>query len=195
MNKVKSLAVLVGAVLCFLTGCAEQQQAEAIERICVPNLEKTQAMQMAEDVLGEMHFTIAKADAEQGLIRTRPLPGAQFFEFWRSDNVGPFNSAEANIHSIRRTAELKITQQHGQLCLCCNVEVDRLNLPEHQVSSSSQAYRMFSVSGPSMQRLELHPEQKEDMAWVEVGNDTMLSTKILTHLKERIAELQKEKML
>ena len=169
-----------------LTGCAEQQQFKAVEQICVPDTGKAEAMQAAEDVLGKMHFTIDKADAEQGLIRTKPLPGAQIFEFWRSDNVGAFNSAEANLHSIRRVAELDITRQGGQLYIGCNVKVSRLSLPEHQISSSARAYQMFSQSSPAMQILALHPQQKKGMAWVDLGNDTRLATEILKRIEKQI---------
>ncbi|MFQ6034300.1 MAG: hypothetical protein ACE5NM_00430, partial [Sedimentisphaerales bacterium] len=123
----------------FPAGCAEQQRYETIEQICVPGVDKAEAMQIAEDVLAEMHFTIEKADLKTGIIRTRPLPGAQFFEFWRSDNVGVFNAAEANLHSIRRIAQICIRQktedrrrktdvcpQSCALCISCDVQVQRL---------------------------------------------------------------------
>jgi len=170
----------------ILTGCAKQQQFKAVEQICVPAAGKAEVMQAAEDVLGQMHFTIDKADAEQGLVRTRPLPGAQFFEFWRSDNVGDLNSAEANLHSIRRVVELDISRQGGQLYIGCNVNVQRLSMPEQQISSSARAYRMFSQSSPAMQRLILHPQQKKGMAWVELGNDTMLATEILKRIEKHV---------
>ncbi len=161
----------------------------------MPDTAKAEAMQTAENVLGKMHFTIEKADADIGLIRTRPLPGAQFFEFWRSDNVGSFNAAEANLHSIRRTVEINIGQQNGQLCIDCNVNVQRLSLPQRQITSSSQAYGMFSQSCPSIQKLKLHPEQKREMAWIDSGKDVRLTTEILKRIEKQIAKLQKEKTL
>ncbi len=106
-----SVLCLLFSVLCVLSGCSEQQQYEPIEQINVPDIDKAEAMQIAEDVLVKMHFTIEKAGYESGIIRTNPLPGAQFFEFWRSDNVGAFNTAEANLHSIRRIVELHISQK------------------------------------------------------------------------------------
>jgi len=186
MNKFRTLLFVACMGFCFSAGCAKQQQFKAVEQICVPGTGKAEAMQAAEDVLGKMHFTIDKADAERGLIRTRPLPGAQFFEFWRSDNVGAFNSTEANLHSIRRVAELNISQQGGQLYIGCNVKVSRLSLPEQQISSSARAYRMFSQSSPAMQILALHPQQKKGMAWVDLGNDTMFATEILKRIEKHV---------
>lgn len=187
MNKVKTLFMFSAAIL-FFAGCGKQQQFKAVEQICVPNLQKQRAMQTAEDVLGKMHFVIAKADTENGLITTKPLTGAQFFEFWRRDNVGKFNSSEANLHTIRRIVELKINRQGTQVCIGCNVNVQRLSLPEHEVTSTSQAYAIFSESEPSMQKLRLNPEQKKGMAWLELGKDTMLATEILKRIEKQIAE-------
>jgi len=187
-HKNTRVAVTYALMTCVLTlaGCAETQQHEGVEQICVANLEKLRAMQVAEDVLGKMHFTIAKADTERGLIRTRPLPGAQFFEFWRSDNVGVFNATEANLHSIRRIVELDMSQRGEELCITCNVKAQRLNMPEREISSSARAYAMFSRSTSSLQELKLHPEQKRDMAWVDLGNDTNLATEILKRIEKRM---------
>lgn len=199
MNKVKSLLFMACAALCLLAGCAQQQRLEPVEQICVPDTGGVEPMQIAENVLGQMHFTIEKADADIGFVRTRPLPGAQFFEFWRSDNVGSFNAAEANLHSIRRTVELNISrvisQDGEQLCIGCNVKVSRLSLPQRQITSSSQAYGMFSQSCPSIQKLKLHPEQKSGMAWIDSGKDVRLATEILKRIEKQIAKLQKEKTL
>jgi len=203
MDKVKSLLFLVCAGFWFFGGCAGTQQYKGVEdvrpssvaaQICLPDMDKREAMQTAEVVLAKMHFIIEKSDAERGFIRTRPLPGAQFFEFWRKDSVGAFNWSEANLHSIRRVVELDISRQGGQLCIGCDVKVGRLNLPEREVVGS-RAYEMFSASSRSRQRLALHPEQKRGMAWVYLGKDVKLATVILEHLEGKILRLQKEKGL
>jgi hypothetical protein len=169
-------------LLTGLTGCARTQHREVIEQICLSDMDKQKAMQAAENVLGRMNFTIEKSDVEQGVIRTKPLPAAQSFEFWRSDNVGSFNSTEANLHSIRRTAELGISRQGGQLCISCDVKVQRLSLPERDITSSGRAYEMFSRSEPSIQILQLHPEQKKGMAWIDLDSDRQLATEILKRI-------------
>ena len=146
-------------------------------------------MEVAEDVLAGMYFTIEKADAQNGLIRTRPLPGAQFFEFWRSDNVGTDNTIAANLHTIRRTVTLDISQQDRELRIGCEVQAQRLSLPERQVSSSARVYGMFSRSSPSLQRLKLNPEQKREMVWTDLGRDTQLEAEILKRI-QRIFNLR-----
>jgi len=177
-------ALLVCAII--LAGCAKQQQYEEVEQILVPDIPTAKAMQIAEDVLAKMHFTIAKADPERGYIRTRPLSGAQFFELWRSDNIGAWAWAEANLHSIRRIVELDVSQQDEQLCIGCDVKVQRLNLPERQITGSARAYEMFSQSSSSMQKLKLHPEQRRGMCWVDLGPDRKLETEILKRIEKRM---------
>jgi len=191
-------------VLCvFLAGCAGQQRRDAMpqatgpvgagtERICLADVQKAAAMQVAEDVLAKMHFNIEKADAEAGLIRTRPLSGAQFFEFWRKDSIGGFNSREANLHSIRRTVELRLTKEGQELCIDCDARTERLNLPEQEVTSSARAYELFSSSGSSFQSMQLNPAQETGMAWVDLGKDGGLALEVLGRIQRQISKLAEE---
>jgi hypothetical protein len=179
---------LLSSVFCLflLSGCAKEQQIEIADKgICVAGLDKPAVMHVAEDVLAEMHFTIEKADANSGLIRTSPLSGAQFFEFWRSDNVGTFNSAEANLHSIRRIVEIRIGQKDKDVSVNCVVKVERLSLPEQEVSSSARAYKMFSTSTSAMQKIRFSLQQQAEMAWVNLGQDKQLAAEILRRIEAR----------
>jgi hypothetical protein len=188
----------------LLAGCTEQQQYGAVKPICVDNIDKIQAMETVEDVLAKMHFTIEKADTNpatlgintrrwRGFIRTRPLAGGQFFEFWRSDNAGADNWLESNLHSIRRVVELNMSEQDegppqsgNRLCINCDVQKYRLSMPEHQVSSSARAYEMFSESSSTLQNLKLNPEQKEGMAWIDLGKDRQLAAEILKRISSML---------
>jgi hypothetical protein len=136
-----------------------------------------------------MYFTIDKANAENGFIRTNPLQGAQFFEFWRSDNVGAGNWLANNLHSIRRIVELNINEQDKDLDINCDVKIYRLSLPEREIRSA-HAYDLFSASSPSVQRIQLHSEQKADMAWIDLGNDGQLATEILKRIEQQIVSGQ-----
>ena len=183
-------------------GCTQQNSAPP--RVKVQNsalyVERDQGistadlMEVVEDVLARMYFTIEKVDADSGLIRTRPQPGAQFFEFWRSDNVGADNTFAANLHTIRRTVTLDISQQDGELIIGCNVQAQRLSLPERQVSSSTRVYGIFSLSSPSLQRLKLNPEQKKEMAWIDLGSDKRLEAEILKRIETGIVRLTNHRL-
>jgi len=178
------------------TGCAHQTSAPIRIKLMDSYLHaeqsqdigKAELMRLVKDVLAEMYFTIEKADLQAGLIRTRPLPGAQFFEFWRSDNVGPGNAFAANLHTIRRTATLYLTRQGMELSIRCEVHAQRLSLPERQVSSSARIYGMFSRSSRSLQRLQLNPEQAEKMAWIDLGRDSQLEAEIIKRIETQIIQ-------
>jgi hypothetical protein len=175
-------------------GCAQQTSTPSTAKLPDENLyveqdkgaKKAYLMKVAEDVLAEMHFTIEKADVKNGLIRTKPLPGAQFFEFWRSDNVGIDNALAANIHTIRRFVTIDINQQGPQMHIVCEVHAQRLSLPERPVNSSSGVYGMFSQSSPLLQRLILNPEQAKQMTWTDLGRDSRLEAKITRRIETRI---------
>ncbi len=177
----------------ILAGCARQhvgavREPPVLERICVPDMDKAGAVQIAEDVLVKMHFTIDKADPNAGFMRTKPLPGAQFFEFWRKDNVGPENKALANLHTIRRIVELNVSRDEKELCIVCDAQVYRLSLPQRESTSREQAAGMFSESSRSIQVLRLRRPDRErgQAAWVNLGRDEQLTTEILKRIEKRL---------
>jgi hypothetical protein len=177
--------ISVSLCLIFFFGCA-QAPKKIINEVSIPNTETSQAMQAAEDVLGQMHFTIDKADYSKGYIRTRPLAGAQFFEFWRSDNIGTDNQLLSNMHSIRRIVELNFSKQDEKLNIDCNVYIQRLSMPQREITSSARAYQMFTRSSLYLQRLELNPEQEASMAWLDLDQDKELETEILNRISSTI---------
>jgi hypothetical protein len=180
---------LITCVL-VLAGCSKPLQQETVERICVPDMDKAVATQVAEDVLVKMHFTIDKIDPNTGFIRTHPLSGAQFFEFWRKDNVGSDNATLANLHTVRRIAELDVSRQDEKLCIACDVQVYRLSLPQRESTSRALAPGMFSESSQSTQVLQLRSSDREQgrqaPSWVNIGRDEQLETNILTLIEKRL---------
>jgi len=212
--------LLAGTMLA--AGCRSQTSASSVEpnvsspptrMLCEDRVTKAAVMQAAQDVLSRMYFPIEKFDVEYGIVRTRPLRGAQFFEFWRSDNAGCFNTVEANTETVRRTVELRVktdnggpqTEDRGQrtknggvwsppspashLYVECNVSVQRLTLPENAVPSISQMYRMHSQSTPTTQRLVVTPQQQQAMTWIELGADSQLEAEILKRVEQRLKRL------
>lgn len=167
-----------------LAGCGQQQKKAITDSASISAAE---AMEVAEDVLAKMYFAIDKADAASGYIRTRPLSGAQFFEFWRSDNVGSENAFLSNLHTIRRTVELNMNRRQGQLEIDCDVRVQRLSLPERETFSTARAYGIYTRSGPTLQKLKLDPAQIKDTEWIDLDDDEKLAAEIVKRITERIA--------
>jgi len=191
MNKFRIIyETLVMMTLMLAPGCAGPGQASRpVEPLRLDDVSREDILQAAETTLGEMHFVIEKLDLEQGIVRTQPLRGAQAFEFWRSDNVGLHSAAEANLHTIRRWVELRIREEQGRRYVDCNVPVQRLSLPENEVASISQAYRMHSASTATVQRLQLTPQQRQGMAWIDVGQDRALSERVLKNIAKRLQRM------
>jgi hypothetical protein len=178
---------LILAALVLASGCTSHVQTQrTAQPLRLEGAAYPHVMEAAERILGEMHFAIAKLDAEQGIIRTQPLTGAQFFELWRSDNATFGGAAEANLQTIRRSVELKVTPEDGRVCVDCTVSVQRLSLPENEVASVSQAYQMHGASTAAIQTLELSPVQRQAMAWIDLGLDPDLAARILTRIAARL---------
>jgi hypothetical protein len=186
MSKTGSMLIVLLAAGMFLAGCAKEEQIVS-EPYCGANIQKEQAIKAAEDVLGEMHFSIEKSDVEAGVVRTRPLPGAQFFEFWRKDTIGAYNREESNLHSTRRTVELDFSARNEGWCIMCIAKIQRLSLPERTTRSGAHMYEMFSKSEDSaIQKLDMDPEQKKGMYWIDLGRDGRLENEVLKRLEQRI---------
>ena len=189
----KLLTVVLVCGFFVFAGCGQQAQVKNVERVCLSGLDKAKAVEVSEEILRDMNFMVAKAEPELGYVLSRPLAGGQFFELWRKDNVGSMNTAEANLHSIRRTVEVDVSQKEGRLCVGCNVSVQRLNLPERLLRGKGQSYEAFTASSPSMQKLKLDAQQRRLMAWVDLGRDELLETEILKRIEKKIAGLRKGK--
>ena len=179
---------LLSMLLMFiLSGCSSQSRTPTPDRSAARSrfaVTRPAAMEIAEAVLTRMYFTIDKFDPNSGVIITRPLPGAQFFEFWRNENIGTKNWINSNLHSIRRTVECRVGTS-GRDDIDCTVKIQRLSMPARQVTSSVRAYEMFSRSNPTLQRLQLNPEQERKMAWVDMGTDTELEREIVKRIEKQ----------
>jgi hypothetical protein len=175
----------------WLPGCAQNKYAQTIDQLCPKTSDKAQAMSAAEDVLAMMHFDIEKFDVNAGYIRTAPLSGAQSFELWRSDNVGSFNQAEADLQSLRRAVEINITDQAGQMCVGCIATTQKLSIPQG-IPGADQSNPIMSSGQKSMQRTRYNLEHKSTMSWTDLGRDNQLETEILKRIEKKLGVTKKE---
>lgn len=197
------------------TGCASRPATSVdepnapcppVQMLCEDGVTTAGVVQAAEYVLTRMHFAIEKLDAEQGIVKTRPLRGAQFFELWRSDNASSYAWTEANLQSVRRTVELRVKNEAvdrrpeagdasglqpaacSLLCLECVVSVQRLDLPESEVAGTSEAYQVRSRSTAALQRIEISPQQRQALTWIDLGEDRDLAARVLDRIAKRLAD-------
>lgn len=172
---------LCGFATLLLCGCGKNIQIEDVEPLCV-SADNAQLMTASQTVLSKMNFQIAKLDADQGLIITKPLESAKFFEFWRTDNIGKYNKQNAYLHSTRKIVRLATAKNSGRLCLSCDVKLQRLSLPKSDIDTS-QVYRVHSQDRYTTPDLDLTDEQKKNMTWIDLGSDNALATEILKQIK------------
>jgi hypothetical protein len=184
---------IIVVVLLALTGCSQSQYGRYLSKpIFFESTTLKQSMDIAEEVLGDFNFTIVKADLDQGKIVTRPLAGGQILEFWRMDNIGIYNVVESNLQSIRKIATINIEPEANGVLILCNVQTERLSLPEYEVTGSARVYQMYTQSQQSLVSLQVHPEQQKDMAWISLGNDEELEKAILWRIQKKITAGRKK---
>ena len=178
------LMILILALILVCVGCNQKEKVQA-EKLNV-SCDIDTAMAATEQVLVKMNFIINKYDKDIGIITTHPLSGAQGFELWRSDNAGDFNTAEANLHSIRRAVSVKITPQNAAVAIECDVQTQRLSMPANDISYSSQIHNAFSDSSSDMQSLHMNKKQRKQAHWINLGSDTNLANKIIAKINKTI---------
>jgi len=180
---------LTGLVIlaALLAGCGKPVMTQA-QPVCIEAVSQDRLMQAVEKTLDEMRFEIEKYDIENGVVRSRPLRGGQFFEPWRSDNAGGFNTAEANLQSVQRTVEVTLTGQQTGVCMECVVTAQRLSLPEQPIEGFNSAPALLTASDQSKQALDVEEERLEKMRWIDLGRDTALEQKIITRIQKTISK-------
>jgi hypothetical protein len=176
-----------GILAAVLAGCGKPQMMQA-QPVCLEAISLDKLMQVVEKTLYAMRFEIEKYDVENGVIRTRPLRGGQFFELWRSDNAGGFNTAESNLQSLQRTVEITLQPQQAGICMQCQANTQRLSLPEEPIKGYYSATSLYTASTQSRQQLYVDNKRQEQLRWIDLGRDTALEQKILQRIQDSISK-------
>ena len=85
---------------------------------------------------------------------------------------------------------MNISEEDGEVCATCEVGIERLSLPDREITSMSWLAGMFTDSNQTQQRLTLKPEQQEGMTWIDLGPDAALERKILTLIEKKFTKLE-----
>ena len=186
--KIITFTIGIMVFLATFSGCASPQQVVSDEPLCLPNTPPDQVMEASKAVLLGMHFEIEKYDTEARYIRTRPLSGAQFFEFWRQDNASAASVAQANLYSLRRIVELECTPQDTTTCVQCRVGVLRLSVPEAPIEGAGRMGGIHTESSSRFQTLEVDRSKQAQIEWIEVDPDHDLERKILERIRQDTKE-------
>ncbi|MCI0498088.1 MAG: hypothetical protein L0Y36_00200 [Planctomycetales bacterium] len=185
MRKILLVCQLL-AVAGMFWGCGGQGQTVSSEPACLSDSSVEEAMAAAETVLTKMRFEIEKYDLDARYIRTRPLSGSQFFQFGRQDNASASAAAQANLHSLRRVAELEFSTKGAAACVQCRVQVLRLSIPEQPIEGMGRMAGSFTKSGGTLQTLTVEPKTQETMEWLDAGSDPSLERRIVERIENAI---------
>lgn len=181
MRRISS--ILMGcAMLSACSGCQQPTQPKGPTDTQLTGADFEQLWQTGLEVLRRYNFRPDRQDRRAGVITTLPTTGAQWFEFWRPGIHGGFEAAEANLHTVRRQATVRIlpAAEQGQLYVSVQVDVYRYAAPERQVTTASGALQIFGEKLPTAEG-EMG-SQAGAAYWVSLGRDSRLEDELLRRI-------------
>lgn len=148
-------------------------------------------------LLREFDFMPERVDRHSGQIVTAPTTGAQWFEFWRGDVRGPYQSLESSLHTFRRRVSVGIASEGGaespnaeqnegepsgagEYRVTVQVDKSRYSAPERQVTTASGALGIYSERLPTTEGLRNARSVGEH--WVPLGRDGPLESYLLSRI-------------
>lgn len=171
-----------------LGGCASQGRTGPTDPLCLADSNAVRTMEAASVVLRSIQFQIEKYDEEAGYIRTRPLSGGQFFEFWQHDNASAYAAAQSNLQSIQRIVEIEVYPNGSSTCLRCSVQVMQLSVPEKPIGGMIMLPRTLTGVSQSNQTLIMSPARAEQVQWLDAGHDHALENSILRKINKKLKQ-------
>ena len=145
--------------------------------------------QQAITVLNKSGFALDRQDYRLGVLSTQPLPGAQFIEFWKPQQVNFTDAMENTINNQRRTVRLTISKVPGKADF---YEIGMQVLVERRSNPTEVIGGPLFVEGSGFGRnaitLQSDYAQPRGAAavWVPIGHDPDLERKLIDALFQRI---------
>ncbi len=138
------------------------------------------------------YFRIKKEDRirldegiiSEGIITTYPTPGSTLLEPWRKDSTRGFEKIHSTLHSVRRTAKVRVIPSGQTYLVEVEVIKEMEDLPQPENSTIGQSLnsnistRFEEVGGADL------PRQKS--RWYPMGRDTSLEQQILANIQGRL---------
>ncbi len=172
----------------LLVGCQAPERAVGPTTEDVPIADYEAFVDNALTVLREHDLQPEVIDRSIGLIRSEPTTSKQWFEFWRGDAPGGYQTLESSLHTIRRTVTVTVAAPEtssvsdGRYAVGVEVQKERFSQAQRQVTTTSGAIGVYSRRLPA--RSGLLPGQSNDV-WVSLGRDVLLERRLLARLIER----------
>ncbi len=187
------VAVLIGVILAG-TGCVSNTKPIVSTTKPTGSQRNFEAIwQASRQVLTKYYFQLDRQDRREGIITTTPLTGKQPLEFWRGDATSAYSLAENTIQTIYRTATVRINRKgkSGAYQHAVEIQVDRSNRKTLQVTSTSEAYDLFVLSGHTRSRGKFLLNYGADAgkSISPLGTDAQLERKIQAEIAATASKL------
>lgn len=187
-----TLSIIFAATANFLVGCHAPPQPSGPTEIVVRISDRERFFDDAMTVLREHDFQPRRLERDQGLLVAGPTTAGQWFEVWRGDTRGDYNTAEANLHTVRHTVTLRLDPETGselgasvdaeRFRLSLRVDKERLSAVERQVTTTGAALTIFSERVPTVEGYRDPLDATRQ--WVPRGRNGQLESYLLRRVVE-----------
>jgi hypothetical protein len=172
-------ALMLAAVLAA-GGCATVSEGRFANPSVFTDTDAATVEKVAGRVLMGLRFEPVVPAKSKGLIETKPLTGASWFEFWRKDTIGRAQVAESSLHTVRRRATVSISPKNGGSQVFVKVIKERASAPGSMPTSFGYTFSMHDDEQSNLVRQDALEETRYE--WVRMGRDPLLEQ----HILERI---------
>ena len=188
------IAGFAWGVFWLLSGCHAPGQPSGPTEMVLHVPDHEAFFDASLSVLRLYDFPPDRADRTRGLIVSHPTTSGQFFEWWRVDSRGGYQTLESSLHTMRRIVTVNIepavgresttapaTGESGELYrVRVQVDKSRYSAPERQITTTSGALAIYSERVPTVEGLR--GPQSRGAQWVPLGRDALLESFLLEKL-------------
>lgn len=191
------MTVISVAALLFAAGCQAPPTATGPTEIKIDVPDRDGFLDAALSLLRYYDLPPVLVERESGLIVTQRTTSAQWFEPWRVDSQGPYQTLESSLHTISRVVTVRLTpaeppaadealaeapasQPTTAYVLDVQVDKSRYSAPERQITTSSGALAIYQEKVPTTEGLR--GARSAQARWVPLGRDPLLEAFLLAKL-------------
>ncbi len=196
------LRVALGLTLLALAGCQAPPPPSGPTELTLHVPDYEAFVDSSLSTLRLYDFKPDRVDRVGGLIVTAPTTSGQWFEWWRVDSLGAYQTCEASLHTTRRIVTVNIVPAAadtgvapvpepvetspttaptgGTYRVAVQVDKQRYSAPERQITTASGALAIYSERTPTVEGLR-GPRSRR-VEWVPLGRDGLLESFLLAKL-------------
>jgi hypothetical protein len=143
-----------------------------------------------EEVVAERQFAPERVDYRNGILTTRPLPGAQFWELWRRDVNDGYSMAESNLATVRRRVQVELLPTTSGIGFEARpkVVVERQSSRERRVSIGALNYQVLNRERRGYSTNDYDPDVRPaDEYWYATRRDEVMEAALAKDLERKLS--------